>query len=63
VKNIEIPKTVGGAPYDGAYIVTPSVNEQILDTDKKILKKDIIVQEIPTYWTSNITGMTFIIGD
>lgn len=63
VDGIEIPKTIGGDPYDGAYVITPAVNEQILDTDKKILKKDMIIEEIPTYWTSNQTGMTFIIGE
>ena len=63
INNINIPDIVNNEEYEGVYRVTPSVNEQTLDTDKKLLKKDIIVEQIPTFWTQNITGMTFIIGD
>lgn len=63
INNINIPDIVNNEEYEGVYRVTPSVNEQTLDTDKKLLRKDIIVEQIPTFWTQNITGMTFIIGD
>lgn len=63
INNINIPDIINNEEYEGVYRVTPSVNEQTLDTDKKLLRKDIIVEQIPTFWTQNITGMTFIIGD
>lgn len=63
IDDINIPEVIDNEEYDGVYRITPSVNEQTLDTDKKLLRKDIIVEEIPTFWTQNITGMTFIIGD
>lgn len=63
VNNIEIPKTINNELYDGTYIVIPSVNQQTLDTYKKVMTRDIIVEEIPTFWTQNTTGMTFIIGN
>lgn len=63
VNNIQIPKTINNQIYDGAYVVIPSINGQTLNTDKKVMTRDIIVEEIPTFWTQNSTGMTFIIGN
>ena len=63
INDIEIPKVIGGQIYDGAYIIIPSVNQQSLDTNKKVMTGDVIVEEIPTFWTQNTTGMTFIIGN
>lgn len=50
--------------YTGQYTVTPLPNvEQILRTDNKILKHDIVVEPIPYYETSNDAGgYTVIIG-
>jgi len=50
--------------YEGPYVVTPAVElQQVLETDGKIMKDDVVVEEIPTYLTQNEKGMTFIIGD
>ena len=63
INNIDIPKVINEELYDENYSVIPSVNEQVLNTRKKIMKQDVIIEEIPTFWTSNATGMTFIIGN
>ena len=63
VNNLEIPKVISGKIYEGAYVVIPSTTEQTLDTNKKVLTDDIVIEEIPTFWTQNQTGMTFIIGN
>ena len=50
--------------YTGQYNITPLPNvEQILRTDNKILKHDIVIEPIPYYETSNEAGgYTVIIG-
>lgn len=50
--------------YEGPYIVIPKVYEdQVLDTDFKIMKDDVLVKEIPYDEVSNPAGgETFIIG-
>ena len=49
--------------YDGDYVVTPSGEEQILDTDRKIMRRDVTVEAIPYYETTNESGgYTVIIG-
>ena len=43
--------------YNGQYTVTPLPNvEQILRTDNKILKHDIVIQPIPYAEVSNLAG-------
>ena len=43
--------------YTGQYTVTPLPRvEQILRTDNKILKHDIVIEPIPYYETSNNAG-------
>lgn len=49
--------------YTGEYVVTPSVQEQILETRNKVMSNDVTVEEIPYYETSNEHGgYTVIIG-
>ena len=50
--------------YTGQYTVTPLPNvEQILRTDNKVLRHDIVIEPIPYYETSNDAGgYTVIIG-
>lgn len=49
--------------YEGDYIVTPRVNEEVvLETSDKLLTDDVTVLEIPYYETSNISGYTVYIG-
>lgn len=37
-----------GEIYDGDYEITPSTEDQILSTDKKLLRHDIVVKAIPS---------------
>lgn len=46
--------------YDGEYTVIPKVEAQILDTEEKYLKKNILVNEIPKFETSNASGGTTV---
>lgn len=49
--------------YGGEYEVTPSSSKTVLDTANKLLKKDVVVKEIPFYKTSNMAnGETVYIG-
>lgn len=50
-------------PYTGSYLITPSVNEQILNTAQKQMTQDMTIKEIPYYATSNPQqGETVYIG-
>ena len=43
--------------YTGEYEVTPKANKaQVLDTSDKLLKDDIIINEVPYYETTNASG-------
>lgn len=55
---------IGDLPYyTGEYTVTPSLDAQILDTQGKAMRDDVVVLEIPYYETSNPQGgYTAIIG-
>lgn len=48
--------------YDGEYIITPRVEEQILETKNKITKENIEVKEIPYYENANEYGYTITIA-
>lgn len=48
--------------YKGEYTVTPTSKEQTLQTEGKLLKKDITVKEITFSETSNESGTTITIG-
>ena len=57
-------KTIDGHDeYEGAYVVIPSTDDQILDTNNKVMTQDLTVEAIPTWQTSNEYGITFIIGN
>ena len=50
-------------PYEGEYNVTPSFETQTLPTAKKILDKDVTIEEIPyTEVSNNSGGITVTIG-
>lgn len=55
----------GGEPYDGEYDITPKVSAPVvLQTEGKIMKKDVTVLKIPQFEVSNPEGgKTLIIGD
>jgi hypothetical protein len=49
--------------YTGETRITPKVREETeLETARKLVMDNIIVEEIPYYETSNIKGITFVIG-
>lgn len=47
--------------YDGPYAVTPSLNEQMLETAQKMMSDNVTVKEIPIYVVSNNSGGTTVI--
>lgn len=53
---------VGGNPYQGEYVITPTSSDQTLDTTHKTLMDDLLVKAIPYAEVSNPKGMTIIIG-
>lgn len=50
--------------YNGNYNVIPSAFEDItLNTNNKIMQRDVTVSKIPYYQTSNTNGVTIYIAD
>ena len=51
--------------YSGEYEVVPSAfNTQVLPTANKVLKKDVTVQKVPYFETSNVqNGVTVYIAE
>lgn len=48
--------------YVGEYTIIPDFEKQQLETKNKMLKDNVVVEEIPHYMVSNSTGNTFVIG-
>ena len=48
--------------YDGDYSITPSINEQTLNTKNKLMVDDLNIKKIPYFQTSNEYGDTIYIG-
>jgi hypothetical protein len=48
--------------YTGTYQITPRVNAQSLQTANRLLQRDVLVEEIPYFETSNEYGDTVYIG-
>lgn len=46
--DLTIPSAIGVDPYQGEYEVTPSEEEQILNTGGKYLSKSVVVAPIPS---------------
>lgn len=44
---IDIPRVVGNRPYSGEYIVIPSDEEQVLETQGLAMNGNVIVKPIP----------------
>lgn len=49
--------------YEGPYEVIPRVIAQSLSTATKGMRRDVTVEAIPYYETSNPSGTTAIIGE
>jgi len=47
--------------YRGRYLVIPKSVDQELGTKDKVLKRNVLVKEVPTYEVSNQKGYTFTI--
>lgn len=49
--------------YNGQYIVVPQAFEQeVLETENKIMTKNVVVTEVPYYEVSNVAGTTAYIA-
>jgi hypothetical protein len=49
--------------YRGDMVITPKVREEtVLETERTTVLGNITVLEIPYYETSNVKGITFIVG-
>ena len=44
------------AEYAGPYSVTPAAAEQILVTEQRIMRRNLVIREIPYHRVSNIQG-------
>ena len=56
-KSVETITNDGDAdPYIGNYEVIPKVKAQTLNTANKLMKKDVLVLEIPYFDVSNSAG-------
>ena len=60
---VDVPVEVGaaiqfieGQPYTGPYTVTPSTNQQTLQTEDKAMTGNVVVNAIPYTETDNAAG-------
>lgn len=57
----EVIKVYDDVPqYNGAYEVTPKVNEQSLPTAQKFLARDVTIEKIPYFEVGNTSGGTTV---
>ena len=63
--SLTIPSVVDAQPYTGAYEVTPKAwEEQILETEGKLMSDDVTVFRVPYYETINLfDGKTAYIAE
>lgn len=47
---------ISGDPYEGDYVVTPKVDQQVMPTKGKVMVQDVTVKAIPIFRTSNTSG-------
>ena len=58
-----LSKQVRDDYYTGDYVVTPSTEEQTLNTKNHMMNDNVLVEEIPYFETTNESGgYTVIIG-
>lgn len=48
--------------YKGLYDITPTIDKQELQTEKKVMIENLTIESIPFYEVANPTGETIIIG-
>lgn len=63
--SLTIPSVIDAQPYTGAYEVTPKAwEEQILETEGKLMSDDVTVFRVPYYETINLfDGKTAYIAE
>ena len=60
---ITTPTSIDVEQYEGPYTITPRLDEQTLETARKLAREDITVHKIPITYTSNLFGgQTVLIG-
>lgn len=47
-----------GIPYEGDYVITPSIGEKTMATKNKVMKDNVTILAIPFYNVSNQSGGT-----
>lgn len=47
---------VAGDPYEGDYVVTPKVDQQVMPTKGKVMAQDVTIKSIPVFKTRNASG-------
>ena len=63
VNNLSIPEAVELPEYEGEYIITPSVEQQTMQTKNKAMNNDVTILAIPyAEVTNNTGGKTVTIG-
>lgn len=57
-----VTEVIGGdyPVYSGDNIVTPTMEQQTLNTKNKILLDDVTIKKIPLYETTNLSGGTTV---
>lgn len=61
---LSIPDEAEMEYYDGSYSVIPSQESQTLDTSDLAMRDDVVIEAIPFYLTTNLSGgYTAIIGN
>lgn len=53
---VQIVNTSALPKYDGDYVVTPKVTEQMMPTKDKVMRDDVTVRAIPYFDVSNPAG-------
>lgn len=48
--------------YEGSYTITPSIEEQTLETENKLMVNDLVIEAIPNLRVPNDYGNTIYIG-
>lgn len=62
--NVYFRGGIDAEPYEGEYIIKPTVDDQMLETKNKLMEDDVTVLAIPYFETSNIAnGLTVYIGE
>lgn len=55
---------VSSPEYVGPYDIIPMFSEQILQTEKRVMTKNVTIEKIPQYEVSNdYGGVTLIMGE